>query len=71
MPIKLQIFSKLEYKSDAIESATGMLRTVWFPFMDCDLKVSKTKTTTLTHHSDLSSIMFQTSSPALLLSVTL
>jgi len=37
-PTKLQIFWKLEHKSDSIESATGMLRMAWFPFIDLDLK---------------------------------
>lgn len=49
LPIKLQILSKLEYKSDTTESATGMLRMVWFPFMDLELKEFK-RISVITHN---------------------
>lgn len=49
LPIKLHILSKLEYKSDTTESATGMLRMVWFPFMDPDLKVFNRNSTAMTY----------------------
>lgn len=38
---KLQILSKLEYKSDRTESATGMISKVWISFMNLDLKEFK------------------------------
>lgn len=41
LPIKLQIFSKYENKSDPTVSATEMFRTFWFPFMDLSIKSSK------------------------------
>lgn len=36
--MKLQIGWKFEYKSDSTESATGMLRMVWFPSTDLHYK---------------------------------
>lgn len=68
LPIKLQILPKLENKSDPTESTIGMLRVVWFPFVDPDLKQFFFKNQQ-PRHSDFSLIIFQTSSSSLLQSV--
>lgn len=72
-PIKLQILSKLEYKSDITESATGILRMVWFPFTDLDLKEFKINSEQIKISHDIQTFLkryFLMINPALLQSVT-
>lgn len=68
LPIKLQILSKFENKSDPTESTVGMLRMVWFPFVALDWKHFFLKTRQ-PWHSDFSLIIFQTTGSSSLRSV--